>query len=51
MHDFKWVKNFSKQKENFDINQNFLKSKPELRARELFFKPKKNWSSSPRPSR
>ena len=41
MHDFKWVKNFSKQKKILTLIKTFLKSKPELRASELFFKPKK----------
>ncbi len=41
MHDFKWVRNFSNQKRISTLIQSFLKSNPELRASELFFKPKK----------
>ncbi len=41
MHDLKWVKNFSKRKKMKDFIKLFLNSEPELRASELFAKPKK----------
>lgn len=48
MHDFKWVKNFSKSKKINKLAKTLLKgSKPELRASEVFFKPKKHGLKAP----
>lgn len=48
MHDFKWVKKFSKSKKINHLAKIFLKgSKPELRASEVFFKPKKHGLKAP----
>ena len=41
MHDLDWVKKFSKKKNLKNFVKVFLKSEPELRASELFAKPKK----------
>ena len=41
MHDIKWVKKFSNRKDVKDFIKIFLNSTPELRASELFAKPKK----------
>ena len=41
MHDLSWVRQFSKQKKILILIKKFLNSSPELRASELFFKPKK----------
>ena len=41
MHDLSWVRKFSKQKKILILIKKFLNSSPELRASELFFKPKK----------
>ena len=49
MHDIKWVRKFSKKKGEKFLRL-FLNSEPELRASELFAKPK-SWTSSTRSSR
>ena len=41
MHDIKWVRKFSKRKKVRNFLRLFLNSEPELRASELFAKPKK----------